>query len=377
MSYQIGAYYFPNYHRDPRNEAWYGLDWSEWELVKYARPRWHGHTQPKIPAWGYEDESDPQIFARKIDAAADHGLTHFIFDWYWYDTPYLEKALNEGYLKAPNRERLKFALMWANHDWLDLFPLKRSQRGNPPLLMPGRITPASFERMTDHIVNDYFTSSMYWTIDGRPYFSIYELFKLIQSFGSVEATADMLQTFRQKTQAAGFPDLHLNAVVWGVQVLPGEQSVANPKEMLARLGFDSVTTYAWVHHVDMQTFPVTPYEEGLRQMERYWLAADSIYGVPYHPNVSMGWDASPRVAATDVYDKAGYPFTATFSGNTPQAFNHALSAAKRLLDSYPPNRQILTLNAWNEWTEGSYLEPDTVNGFGYLEAIRDVFKLAK
>lgn len=373
MSYQLGAYYFPNYHHDPRNEAWYGQGWSEWELLKYARPRWEGHAQPKVPAWGYEDESDPQVFARKIDAAADHGLTHFIFDWYWYGEPYLEKALNDGYLKAPNRERLKFALMWANHNWLDLFPLKRSQRDDPTCLMPGIVTPAQFDQLTDHIVQDYFTSSSYWTIDGRPYFSVYELFRLVESFGGVEATAEALRNFRRKTQAAGFPDLHLNAVIWGVQVLPGERAVADPKQMLSRLGFDSVTTYAWVHHVDMQNFPVTPYREGLRQMTEFWHTAQPEYGITYHPNVSMGWDPSPRTVATDVYDRAGYPFTATFGGNTPEAFSDALRAAKSFLDERPTSERILNINAWNEWTESSYLEPDTVNGMRYLEAIRDVF----
>src|SRR6266542_2310038 len=79
--YQIGAYYFPDYHVDPRNEAAHGKGWTEWELVKRAEPRFPGHRQPRRPAWGYEDESDPRVFAKKIDTAADHSLTHFIFDW--------------------------------------------------------------------------------------------------------------------------------------------------------------------------------------------------------------------------------------------------------------------------------------------------------
>jgi hypothetical protein len=373
MTTQIGAYYFPNYHIDPRNEAWFGEGWTEWELVRNARPRWQGHQQPKIPAWGYEDEADPVAFAKKIDAAADHGINHFIFDWYWYGSPYLERALNEGYLRAPNRERLQFALMWANHDWLDIFPLKRSQRDHPTTLLPGITDAAQFDAMTDHIVNDYFCAPTYWKIDGKPYFSIYELFRLVESFGGVEQTAELLQAFRRKVQAAGFPDLHLNAVVWGVQILPGEKTVANPKEMLARLGFDSVTTYAWLHHVDMQSFPVTPYSEGLRQMKQFWGEASDKYGLPYHPNVSMGWDASPRTVQSDVYDRAGYPFTPTFGENTPDAFAQALQDAKAFLDGQPEDQRILVLNAWNEWTESSTLEPDTVHGMAYLEAIRRVF----
>ena len=80
--YEVAAYYFPNYHIDPRNEAWHGTGWNEWELVRQARPRFSGHNQPKEPLWGYEDEADPAVMAKKIDAAAEHGLTSFLFDWY-------------------------------------------------------------------------------------------------------------------------------------------------------------------------------------------------------------------------------------------------------------------------------------------------------
>src|ERR1041385_4237660 len=94
-----------------------GKDWSEWELVKAAKPRFTGHQQPKVPLWGYGDESDPKVMAQKIAAAADHGIDAFIFDWYYSNEgPSLESALARGFLGAANNTRLKFALMWANDD---------------------------------------------------------------------------------------------------------------------------------------------------------------------------------------------------------------------------------------------------------------------
>jgi hypothetical protein len=99
----IAAYYFPNYHVDPRNEAVHGKGWTEWQIVKYATPRYPGHRQPRVPQWGYENEADPRVMEKKIDVAAAHGVDLFIFDWYWYDDgPFLERCLNEGYLKARN-----------------------------------------------------------------------------------------------------------------------------------------------------------------------------------------------------------------------------------------------------------------------------------
>ncbi len=185
---QVAVYYFPNYHPgDPSNTRMKGAAWSEWELVKAARPRFPGHAQPKVPLWGYVDESDPAVMARKIDAAADHGVDAFIFDWYFYDTgPFLNDCLDRGYLKALNRGRVKFGLMWANHDWLDLHPYKKGSQQK--LLFPGKVSPQSFERITDHVIRDYFSEPSYWKIDGKPYFSFYDLSRLVENFGSVPAT---------------------------------------------------------------------------------------------------------------------------------------------------------------------------------------------
>lgn len=73
-----------------RNETLHRSDWNEWELVRRADPRFKNHDPPKVPAWGYEDEADPQGMDRNIDAAANHGIDSFVFDWYWYNEgPYL------------------------------------------------------------------------------------------------------------------------------------------------------------------------------------------------------------------------------------------------------------------------------------------------
>jgi hypothetical protein len=117
----VAAYYFPNYHTgDPRNDLNMGKDWSEWELVKAAQPRFPNHQQPKVPEWGYVDEKDPVVMAKKIEAAVSHNIDCFIFDWYMYeDGPFLNRCIDEGFLKAENCDSIKFALMWANHEWVE------------------------------------------------------------------------------------------------------------------------------------------------------------------------------------------------------------------------------------------------------------------
>ncbi|WP_310194217.1 glycoside hydrolase family 99-like domain-containing protein [Bacillus sp. 3255] len=375
-SYEAAAYYFPNYHRDSRNAKWHGEGWTEWELVKRAEPKFPGHRQPKIPLWGYEDEADPSVMARKIAAAADHGLTSFIFDWYWYeDGPFLQRALDEGFLQAPNNDRLKFAVMWANHDWIDIHPAQRSRPYN--IQAAGQISEKGFVAATEHMIRHYFSHPSYWRVQGGLYVSFYEIHSLIRGLGGIAATARVLREFRERVRAAGCGELHLNVVVWGLQILPTEQTITNIHEVLEELGVDSITSYVWIHHQPVDQFPETDYawirDRSLLDYEKFTAA----YKLPYYPNVTMGWDSSPRTVQSESFEPLGYPYMATLAGNTPEAFKIALEGVKSFLDRGQTSPCVFTINAWNEWTEGSYLEPDTVSGMAYLEAIRDVFGTSK
>ena len=371
-AYEVGAYYFPNYHVDPINERQekLGPNWTEWKLTEVATPRFPGHRQPRIPLWGPTNEADPRVMEMKIDAAADYGLTYWIFDWYYYDEgPFLNRCLEEGFLKARNNDRLKFCSMWANHDWNDIFPY---HRGDPqPLLHPGRVTPETFEKIMDVQIG-YFRHPSHFTIDNCPYFSIYDLTKFLAIWGSVEETRRAMDEFRRRVRAAGFPDLHLNAVVWGQPVLPVEQTPADPRGILDGVGFDSVTSYVWIHHVPLNE-QLTPFDWVRDQYFGYWDKTWELYGRPYYPNVSVGWDSSPRTVQSDEFGNWGYPFTNLIDGGTPERFREALRLTKERMEADPRNPRILNINSWNEWTEGSYLEPDTETKYGYLEAIRDVF----
>ena len=388
--YQVAVYYWPNFHVDPRNEEKLGRGWTEWELVKSAMPRFPGHAQPKVPEWGCTDETNPKAMEHDIQAMRDYGITTVIFDWYRYDNgSFLEDALRKGFLQAPNRNSVKFALMWANHDYVDLFP---AAPGKPHRLWhPGPVTRKTFDETIDTVIKDFFSQPNYWKINGAPYFSIYELNTLERGLGGRAALQDALRHFREKTKAAGFPDLHLNAVAWGLDHLslkperkPASAAIEsmgkdvlepprNVAELAGHLGISSVTSYCWIHHVPIPN-PTGTYKDWAAKSEARWPGMQSSYSVPYFPNVSMGWDSSPRTDSKQPWNPAlGYPYTGVITDNTPAEFKGALVAAKRYLDREPKTARILTINAWNEWTEGSYLLPDRVHGTAYLEAIRDVF----
>lgn len=369
----VAAYYFPDYHVDRRNGAEHGPGWTEWNLVKSATPRFPGHLQPRTPLWGYGDESDPGVFEKKIAAATASNIDAFLFDWYWYkDGAFLETALTEGYLRASNSKDLRFALMWANHDWYDIQPAKMSVA--PSLEFAGAIGTEPFEAMVDRLLR-LFQHPSYLLVDGCPYFSIYELSRFIQGLGGVAGAAAALENMRAKVRNLGFPDLHLNAVTWGVKLLPGQSEITNLPELLDRLHVDSATSYVWIHHTRFSNAFTTRYSNIRAQYERYRDTAAKDLGRVYFPNVTVGWDSTPRTCQTDNYRLGEYPFTSIVVDNSPAAFKAALESAKSFaLSNLPSDKRIITLNSWNEWTEGSYLEPDTVNGMAYLDAVREVFK---
>lgn len=153
--------------------------------------------------------------------------------------------------------------------------------------------------------------------------------------------------------------------------------------MAKELTIDTLTSYVWIHHYALPDFPATDYDKVangyFRAVEKGggWNGLEqpaSALQVPYHLNVSMGWDSSPRCPAdADWTKKRGYPFGAVIVNNTPERFRGALLRAKELTLKRPPKERIITINSWNEWGEGSYLEPDAVHVMKYLEAVRAVF----
>jgi hypothetical protein len=371
----VAAYYYPCEHTDPRWDKAKYPGFTEWDLIRKAKPRFPGHKQPRVPVWGYTDEADPKAMAQKIAAAADYGVNAFIFDWYYYDDgPYLQRALDVGFLGATNHSRLQFALMWANHDWYDI------QGYNPAdplkLLYPGQVSRATWDTITDLVIARYFKHPSYWKINGKPYFSIYEISRFLASFGSVPESRQALDLFRQKARAAGLPGIHINAILWGQPNLPGGQTPTDWPALCTNLALDSLTGYTWVHHgaLDPSTFPTSDYVHGRDVYLDFWKRAATDYPVPYFPNATINWDNSPRAHPDAKWDRpAAHVVNPVMVGNTPVAFREACKIIKERLLALPPQPRIVTINAWNEWPEGSTLEPEREYGYGYLEAIKAVF----
>ena len=192
-----------------------------------------------------------------------------------------------------------------------------------------------------------------------------------EGLGGLDATEAALGGLRKRAARAGFADIHLNAIAREKPVLPEDGIALDGPALISRLGFDSVTSYVWVHHHALPTL-LTPYGDVLEQAAAGWERFAAGYDQPYFPNVTVGWDSSPRTVQSDRFNPAlGYPHTNIISEATPEQFGRALEQVRAFVDK--TNVPLVTINAWNEWTEGSYLEPDTVHRHGHLEQIRRVF----
>jgi hypothetical protein len=191
--------------------------------------------------------------------------------------------------------------------------------------------------------------------------------------GGKEKARKALESFRAKTKKAGFKDLHLNAIVWGVKILPDENELKNPSDILDYLSFNSTTSYVWIHHVELNKFPVTDYNTVQEEYLKYCDQFVSTVKQPYYANVTMGWDATPRCSQKVDFGNFGYPCMAVIENNTPENFQRALKIFKAWTDKNIKTNKVITINSWNEWTEGSFLEPGREYGYRYLDAIKSVF----
>ncbi len=358
--YLVAAYIWPSCHDDPlaRKKLWSeGI--GEWEVIKKGNPRYEGHYQPRQPLWGYEMDNDPKVVEKWIDVATDHGVNVFVYDWYWYEGgPYLESALNDGFLKAKNNSKVQFYIMWANHDVKHNYWNYHRYGDDTSILWDAKVDWKNYKIIVDRVIKQYFKQPNYLKINGEPLFSVFSIEKLMESFGgNLEETRKALDYFRDEVKKAGFPGLHIQ---WnqGGGSLMWDDRAKKFQEQVKTMGFNSVAMYNMGGRVEDYIAYGT---NSIKIREQL----DAILDVPVFPCVSIGWDDTPRFPAKGIKDVVHYH-------NTPESFAALLSKAKKYADAHPEQPKLITINAWNEWVEGSYLLPDMLNGFGYLEAVKEV-----
>ena len=364
--YYVAAYVWPSCHYEERNaEMLWPENTGEWEIIQKGTPRFDGHYQPKVPLWGYEMDDDPVVMEKWIEAATDHGVNVFIFDWYWYGgKPFLESTINNGFLKSRNNEKMKFYIMWANHDVKKNY-WNHYKYDSDSLLWTGSVDQENYKIIVDRVIKQYFMKPNYFKIDDKPVFSIFNFGKFISDFNGLEEAKDALDYFREETKKVGFPGLHIQVIAFGGDENPAilNHSLSEGKsanELISYLGINSLTKYNWGQATGREDYIKWGEEAMIRRSN--W---DSSIDIPYFPNVSIGWDDTPRFPNKSKTHVINY-------NNSPESFSAYLQKAREFVQDHPEEPNLITIFSWNEWVEGGYLLPDMRSGFGYLEAVENV-----
>ncbi len=375
------AFYLPQFHPIPENDRAWGEGFTEWVNVRKARPLFLGHDQPRVPENGnYYDLTDPAVQKWQADLALENGIFGFCYYHYWFAGGKRLLEMPAERMLADPRVTIPFCFSWANENWS-----RRWDGGNRELIARQDYGgPADWRAHWEYLL-PFFRDSRYITLDGKPLLLIYKP-------EEIPCLKDMLSCWRKAAKEAGFPGLCLMiqnpawyfspsydprgfdyqvrfqpffSMVWGRKNLP----LLNTAKILYRagraLGLKKLMDRLLAARTENR------WDAGNREQTR--LDYDALWEItlslPADPFMAAGacpdWDNTPRTAS-------GY----MLKGASPEKFGRYMARLrdKILREDAAP---LVFLNAWNEWGEGAYLEPDERYHGAYLTALRSVLREAE
>jgi lipopolysaccharide biosynthesis protein len=368
------AFFLPQFHPIPENDEWWGKGFTEWRNVAGARPLFPGHEQPHIPAdLGFYDLRLPETRKAQADLAREYGISGFCYYHYWFHgRQLLERPFAE--VVALGEPDLPFCLCWANENWT-----RRWDGGEDQILIAQSY---SVEDDLEHIRNliPVFKDERYIKINGKPLFLIYR----VDLIPDPRATAAL---WRSEVRRAGLPGLYVCDVVssgvgdpdpghYGldaaVEFQPDWRDLPSVIKEPRNSFFRRLLIRRCIRLLSIvrpaNTLPALPENlysiHGIRSyrdlVERMMRRPEPPYKV--FPCVAPRWDNSAR------RKRGAYIFVDA----TPELYGAWLKdVIKRAAHRLPPGERFVFVNAWNEWAEGNYLEPDMRWGHSYLRATKD------
>jgi hypothetical protein len=350
------AFYLPQFHPIPENDAQWGEGFTEWTNVKKARPLYPGHYQPFVPAQlGYYDLRDAAARQAQAHLARQYGIEGFCYWHYWFaGKRVLDLPFNQ--VLASGQPDFPFCLCWANHSWTATWV------GDTKKVLMEQTYPGLAD-FTNHFyaLLPAFTDRRYIRVAGKLLFGVFNPRGL--------ETNLFTNTWRALAQKEGLGDFHF----FGMGIRTPEMN---------RLGFDAYTSSAphdLINQLRPTFFDKISYKlagKNFAQLQAKWLhrptryAYSKIVSVAFskqfeeheYPVAAPNWDHSPRSKNRAI----------VFDNPDPKHFGAMLRHYAAALQNRPYQKRILLLKAWNEWAEGNFLEPEARYGLGYLEEIKKV-----
>jgi GT2 family glycosyltransferase/glycosyltransferase involved in cell wall biosynthesis len=342
------AFYLPQFHPIPENDRWWGKGFTEWTNVTKARPLFRSHYQPQLPAdLGFYDLRSPETQLAQANLAHDYGLHGFCYYYYWFDG---KKVLNEPIeqMLESGSPNFPFCVCWANENW------SRNWDGqNRHVLLEQHYSEES-NRALIHEFIKLMRDERYIRHNGKPVLLVYRI-RIIPNW------LETARMWREECRKAGIGEIHLCAVRFGLEPLDGQPSEFGLDSFVLFPPHESekVDARGSVHDLARDfNGTIFDYDAAMwNDLERF----DDGYEWPVHRGVMLGWDNTARRPRD----------SRIFLGSTPARLHRWLKGIVRQENQHNKAQESLVfVNAWNEWAEGTMLEPSTRFGRGYLEALR-------
>ena len=348
---KVIAWHLPQFHRIPENDAWWGEGFTEWTSVKRSKPLYKGHHQPREPLDdNYYDMLDKATMEWQNSLCKQYGVYGFCYYHYWFEGKLLLEKPTENLLKWKDIDQ-KFCFSWANGSWTRTWSGKESNT----LIQQTYGGQEDWKNHMEYLL-PFFKDERYIRIEDKPVFLLYQSHQ-------IEELDEMMAYFDQYAIDSGLSGIYFvetlnshqqkpysdksDAVVWMEPMMTINQIEGGRIKKACNRILQKICNSKSPYYVN--------YDDIIKVIEKRQMG--TFKSKAEYLSAFVDWDNTPRRQAKGKVIK----------GTDPKKFKKQLAI---LVDK--TNEDIIFINAWNEWAEGTYLEPDKKNGYAYLEAIRDL-----
>lgn len=344
------AFYLPQFHPFPENDAWWGRGFTEWTNVTKAVPMFVGHNQPQLPVdLGFYDLRLPDVMHRQVELAKLYGIYGFCFHYYWFSGKRLMLQPLLNYLNDPKCD-LPFCFCWANEPW------SRRWDGSEDDLLIGQELKEGDDRRFIEDMLPFLKDSRYIAIDGKPALIIYR-----PQYWDIERVKILTSSFRAVATEHGLSGMYLICALT-------REFCDDPRDW----GFDAGIEFpphrcGAVPQVDGLCFVNDKFNGTVHDMRALVDAQDYMSPTqwPTFKTAFPAWDNTARRLNNALI----------FHNDEPTVYKRWLKNLLNYTSRYNQDReQFVFINAWNEWAEGAHLEPDRKYGYAYLQATAEALE---
>ena len=371
---RVIAYYLPQFHPTKINDKYWGKGFTEWTNVTKAKPQYRGHYQTQIPAdLGFYDLRLPEIRQAQADMARENGVEGFMYWNYWFGNgkKILEMPIEE--LMRTAKPDFPFCVGWANHDWSNKTWQKTKRFTKDTVFLKQEYL--GKQDYTDYFyyLLPMFRDHRYIKVDEKPLFYVFDP-------DSCPDMKEFIQLWQHLAEKNGIPGIHFVARADSIGKADEIYKKNFMNEVKARydryidMGFDAVSSMNFrraeilatgffkkiIRNIRRKIFGYAlNSHDYMKLTEHYYTDEDKLDYV--YPQITPRKDKTPRAGKNAL----------VYTGSTPEKFRIAIKMALEKIKDKDDEHKILFLNSWNEWGEGSYMEPDIVWGHQYLDVLRE------